>query len=164
MLTLLQAFLQVALLRQGPQSIPASRALMALTLVAHLTMGVLLALNSLPFGEAAAIALLGTVVMFAWIQLILTLKGLGARLVQGVTAMAACEVIVGLAALPLSLWFYGGDGEQGLVVLFSLAIFAWNIAVAAHVFQHTFELAPRMGLFYSLAYIFLSLFISTLVG
>ena len=71
---------------------------------------------------------------------------------------------MGLVALPISYWFHGGGSEQGVVVLLSLGIFVWNIAVAGHVFQHTFDLAPRMGSFYAVAYIFVSLFISSLLG
>ena len=164
MLTLFKALLQIALLRQGPQSIPASKTLLMLVLAAHLGVGVLLALGSLSLVGAVLVALLGTVVMVAWMQLILAMKGLGARFLQGVTALAACEVIVGLVALPISYWFHGGGSEQGVVVLLSLGIFVWNIAVAGHVFQHTFDLAPRMGSFYAVAYIFVSLFISSLLG
>lgn len=154
----------IAILKRTPQTMPASQVLLVFLVVAHFIIGVTLASTSVAFDMAAMTALVGTAVMIAFIYLILRMKGMQQRFVQSVSAMAGCESLIGLVALPMTYLFHAGGGESGLIALFSLLVFAWNIVVAAHIFQHTFNITSQQGVFYAVFYIFTSLIAGNLLG
>ncbi|MCW8826773.1 MAG: hypothetical protein OQK78_10155 [Gammaproteobacteria bacterium] len=164
MSALLRAFWMVSILKMAPQAIPASQTLLALVVVTHFAIGAMLSATALPADGAVVSALLGTVVMMAFVYLILMMRGQLQRFVQTVTALAGCEAMIGLIALPLTYLFHAGGGESGLIALFSLLIFAWNIMIAAHVFKHAFDLNSQQGVFYAVLYIFTSLIVGTMLG
>lgn len=164
MISVLRAFWLVAILKMAPQSIPVSRVLLWLMVAAHFVVGLLLANSSLATDAALVIAFLGTVVMLAFVYLILLMKGTRQRFVQTITALAGCEVLIGLVALPLTYLFHMGGGESGLIAIFSLLIFAWNIIIAAHIFQHAFDISSQQGVFYAVLYIFTSMLVGNLLG
>ena len=164
MISVLRAFWLVAILKRTPQSIPASRVLLWLMVVAHFIIGLLLATSSLSIDTAAVTAFLGTAVMLAFVYLILLMKGTRQRFVQTITALAGCEALIGLVALPMTYLFHMGGGESGLIAIFSLLIFAWNIMIAAHIFQHAFNISSQQGVFYAVFYIFTSLIVGNILG
>ncbi len=164
MIALLRAFWMIAILKMGPQAIPASRVLLVLMVVGHFAIGVTLAATSISIDGAAITALLGTAVMLAFVYLILIMKGMQPRFVQTITALAGCEALIGLVALPMTFLFHTGGGESGLLAILSLLIFAWNIVVAAHIFQHAFNITSQQGVFYAVFYIFTSLIVGSMLG
>ena len=164
MIALFRAFWRVAILKMTPQMIPASRVLLVFMLVSHFGTGFMLAATSIAIDAAAISALLGTVVMMAFVYIILMMKGMQLRFVQTITALAGCEVLLGLVALPMTYAFHAGGGESGLIALFSLLIFAWNIVIAAHIFQQAFNINSQQGVFYAVLYIFTSLIVGTILG
>jgi len=164
MMSLFKAFWMVAILKMAPQAIPPSRVLLVLLVVAHFVIGLMLAATTLPIDGAAVSALLGTAVMMAFIYLILMMRGMQQRFVQTITALAGCEVLIGLVALPITYLFHAGGGESGLIAILSLLIFAWNIMVAAHIFKHAFDLNAQQGVFYAVLYIFTSLIVGSILG
>lgn len=164
MISLFRAFWLVAILKMTPQAIPASRVLLGLMVAAHFTIGLLLAVTSIPAGAALVTAFLGSAVMLAYVYLILWMRGTRQRFVQSVTALAGCEAMIGLIALPMTYLFHVGGSESGLIAIFSLLIFAWNIVIAAHIFQHTFTITSQQGVFYAVLYIFTSLIVGNILG
>lgn len=161
---LLKAIWLIAILKRTPQTIPASQVLLVFLVVIHFIIGVMLASSSVAIDAAATTALVGTTVMLAFIYLILRMRGMQQRFVQSVSALAGCEALIGLVALPMTYLFHAGGGESGLIALFSLLVFAWNIVVAAHIFQHTFNITPQQGVFYAVFYIFTSLIAGNILG
>lgn len=164
MIAVFRAFWLVAILKMTPQSIPASRVLLRLMVGAHFIIGLLLAATSLSIDTAAVTAFLGTAVMLAFVYLILLMRGTQQRFVQTITALAGCEALIGLIALPMTYIFHAGGGESGLIAIFSLLIFAWNIVIAAHIFKHAFNITSQQGVFYAVLYIFTSLIVGNLLG
>jgi len=154
----------IGLLRSSPQIIPASQVLLVLTVITHFLIGLMLASLSISISGAAASAFLGTAVMVAFVYLILLMKGQQSRFVQTVTALAGCEALIGLVALPVTYLFHTSGGESGLIAIFSLLIFSWNIMVAAHIFKHAFTLSSQQGVFYAVFYIFTSLIVGSILG
>ena len=161
---MLKAFWRVAILKMPPQAIPASQALLKLTVGTHFIIGLLLATTSIPFDAALVSAFLGTTVMLAFVYLILLMRGARQRFAQTITTLAGCEALIGLIALPMTWLFHAGGGESGLIALFSLLIFAWNIMLAAHIFQHAFNITSQQGIFYVVLYIFTSLMVGNILG
>lgn len=161
---LFRTLLSIALLKRGPQTLPSSSYLLALMLAAHLVTGVLLGLFSLSTQMALFSALVGTLMMVALVHGLLLLHRLHARVTQTLTALAGCEVLIGLLALPLTALYYTGGGMAELASLLSLLLLVWNVAVAAHIFRHALNVSVGMGVLFAIGYTLVSLGLSGLVG
>lgn len=162
--TLVRAILSIALLRRGPQILPASTFLLALALTAHLGTGVLLGLFSLSPVLALSSALAGTLIMVALVHGLLLVHRLHSRVTQTLTALASCEVLIGLLALPLTVLFYAGGGLAELAALLSLLLLGWNVAVAAHIFRHALNVSVGMGVLFAIGYTLVSMSLSGFIG
>ena len=162
--TLFRATLAIALLRKGPQTLPASPFLLYLVLVVHWATGVVLGLFSLSLPLALLSSLTGTLIMVALVHGLLLLHGLHSRVTQTLSALAGCEVLIGLLALPLTALFYTGGTMAELAALLSLLLLGWNVAVAAHIFRHALNVSMGMGLLFAIGYTLISLSLSGLVG
>lgn len=162
--TLFRAIGSIILLRQGPQVLPASGFLLSLALGAHWGTGVLLGLFSLSPGLALLSALAGTLIMVALVHGLLLLHGLHSRATQTLSALAGCEVLLGLLALPLTALFFAGGGMAELATLLSLLLLGWNIAVAAHIFRHALGVSMGMGVLFAIGYTLISIGLSSLIG
>lgn len=160
MLPLLRALLRIGLLQSGPQILPPSRELALVVVAAHLVLGLLLSLLGAEPQAALLSAVVGTLFTVAVTHGLLTLRRFQARFHQTVTAMAGCELIVGVAALPLSMQS-GGGGE--LASLLSLVLVGWSLAIWAHIFHHSLEISRFAGFGLSLAYLIGSFYIAAIV-
>lgn len=161
--TLFRAIGAIALLRRGPQILPASTILLYLALAAHWATGVLLGLFTFSPVMALLSALVGTLIMVALVHGLLLLHKLHSRVTQTLTALAGCEVLLGLVALPLTALFHAGGVMAELAELLSLLLLAWNVAVAAHIFRHALNVSIGMGALFAVGYILISLSLSGLI-
>ena len=161
---LFRAIASIALLRQGPQILPVSSLLLSLVLVMHWGIGVVLGLFSLPPGMALLSALVGTLIMVALVHGLLLLHRRHSRVTQTLTALAGCEVLLGLLALPLTALFLAGGGMAELAALLSLLLLGWNIAVAAHIFRHALGVSMGMGVLFAIGYTMISISLSSFIG
>jgi hypothetical protein len=155
---------QIALLRQGPQVLPASSALLWLALAAHWLTGVVLALYTLSPGEAMLSAFIGTLIMVALVHSLLVVHRLQYRFVQTLTALAACEALLGIIAIPLTAWFYMGGDIRDIAAMFSLLLLGWNIAIAAHIFRHALKVTMGMGFLFAVGYTLISISLGGVIG
>lgn len=162
--TLIRVIWQIALMRQGPQQLPASSFLMWLVLAVHWLTGVLLGLFTLPALESLLSALAGTLIMAAVVHTLLLLYRYHQRLVQTLTALAACEVMLGLFAIPPTVLFYVGGGVQDIAAMMLLLLLGWNVAIAAHIFRHAVGVMIGIGLVFAIAYIWLSIYLGSFIG
>jgi hypothetical protein len=150
-------FVDLCLLRRGPQDLPASQVLLALTLVADLLVGVILAqVGGLSLGEGLLHGLLDVALVLLLLRVALGLTGRVARFTQSATALLGSAALIGVAALlPMALLPAAeGADPPALAVLLMLALIVWNILVAGHILRHTFGLTLGLGaaiaLFYDL--------------
>lgn len=130
-------------------------------LVLHWLLGFVLALFSYPAGQAAAAALISTLLVVALVHGTLMLTGRTHRFGQTVTAMAGAEFMLGLLALAITLWYYSG-GSEGAASILGLLLLGWNVAVAAHIFRHALDGTTWLGIVSALAYTMISYFVSGL--
>ena len=162
--TLIRTIAAIALLRRGPQTLPASSFLLYLLLAAHWGTGVLLGLFSLSPAMALLAALAGTLIMVALVHGLLLMHWLHSRVTQTLSALAGCEVLIGLLGVPLTALFYAGGGMAELAVLLSLLLLVWNLAVAAHIFRHALSVSMGIGVLFAIGYILISMSLSGLIG
>jgi hypothetical protein len=162
--TLIRTIAAIALLRRGPQTLPASSFLLYLLLAAHWGTGVLLGLFSFSPAMALLAALAGTLIMVALVHGLLLMHRLHSRVTQTLSALAGCEVLIGLLGVPLTALFYAGGGMAELAVLLSLLLLVWNLAVAAHIFRHALSVSMGIGVLFAIGYILISMSLSGLIG
>ncbi|MEN8171082.1 MAG: hypothetical protein ABFS08_12740 [Pseudomonadota bacterium] len=161
------AFWRILLLRSEPQSVPASSSLLWLVLLLHYGVGFLLALFSLPFSFALLYALVSTLTMVAVVHGLLLLFRKHVRYTQSLTALAACEALLGLLLVPVSLvYYFGNTGEEfrGLLAVLSLLVLGWNVALTAHIFRHALGVSGGIGFIFSIVYLLISMNIGEMVS
>jgi hypothetical protein len=161
---LIHYFIELCLLRKGPQDLPASRTLLQLLSLIYLGVGVLVGAAT---GQGLWVALLQTLVDLA-LLLGLLYVGLGwlgrlPRLIQAASALVGSGALLSLLVLvPLGMASGGDDSElTGVAALLFLALLAWSILVTGHILRHTLELPLVQGALIAVAY---NLLAYTLLG
>jgi len=161
MSALVRVFWQIALLRKGPQTLPASRELLWLLLSAHWLIGVILVIDTFPLDRALLSGLVGTLIMVALVHGLLIMYRQHNRVTQTLGALAGCEVLLGLFMLPLLMLLYMGGGLQDLAAMLWLLLLGWNITIAAHIFRHALGITLGMGFLFAVVYIVVSISLSS---
>jgi len=142
-------FIQICLLRQGPQDLPTSGILLAIALTAHTVMSIVWSNISLNAISALLSGLLDTLLLVVLTATLLYAQRRKARVVQTLTALAGTGTIITFLALPVSGWLQGVDqsaGEGGLAVIMLLLLMVWSLAVVAHIFRHALSIPYFFGL------------------
>jgi hypothetical protein len=139
---LIGLFTQIALLRRGPQDLPASVLLLVLTIVGYLCVSLLVNVALPPVKELPPITgwlaqlLVGTLFTLAWYVVLLRLVGRPERTVQTATAVFGLQLVLS----PLSVGFewlmrrFGEDQTWEVPITSAgLLLIAWLIAANSHI-------------------------------
>lgn len=158
MIALLKLFLDIALMRRGPQDVPASMALCALATVAYALLGFCSVLLSSPPGLALAQTVLDLALLTGFTQVLLGAHRRRARFVQTYTALTGTGALFALAAAPV-LYAFPADAGQDTPPLAAFLYFGlviWSIAVMGHIYAHALSVRRGRGLAWSIGYFVLS--------
>ncbi len=158
--TLLKVFVELCLLRAGPQQLPASGFLLGLSLVAYGTFGLLLVFPDFSLVSALGQVLLDALVLLGLLQLALRRIGHEDRFLQTATAATGSGALLALVALPVTLWLtqarvHTGDVDTPALLLFFLMI--WNVAVLGHILRHALSTSLGVGVLLAIGYMLISL-------
>lgn len=154
---LIHAFWNICLLRQAPQDLPASNALMMLSMLAYGVASILVGLLSLSPGAAFMSGLLDVALMGAMTQLLLWIRELGARFVQTFTALMGTGAIMGVLALPLLFIQLQMGGQPALVPsLLILGLMIWNLAIVGHILRHAMGAPFFVGVLLAVVFMYVS--------
>jgi len=149
MLRLITIWLDVCLLRAGPQDLPASRMLVWLSLGAYLLISFFLSYPGYPFGVSVEMAGVDLILLAIFAMAPLYLLNKTARINQTLTALAGSGAVLGLVALPLVQVVFEGQ-ESGevppFVALVWLILFGWSLLVMGHIMRHALSVAFAIGL------------------
>lgn len=163
---LLTIWLDICLLRAGPQDLPVSRVLLGLTLAGYLAVSTLLSLPGYPAFTSLQIALVDLVLLLAFAGSVLYLTGNMARINQTLSALAGAGTLLGLIALPLVQSLYRADDAQQVslsVLMFWLLLMGWNLLVVAHIIRHALSVILPVGIAIAVLYTLVAMqIISTL--
>ena len=153
---LAKLFTQIALLRRGPQDLPASALLLLFTVVAYVAMNLLM--NGLlpPVNPAAAAGrireadqggwlaqlLLDTGFTLIWYAVLLRLAGRPERTLQTTTAVFGFQIVLA-PLLFLSSWLWPQFAQDLTwrvpIALFGVALVVWLIAANSHIVKAALE-------------------------
>ena len=166
MRALFELFLDICLLRKGPQDIPTSMALLKLCLLGYGLSGLLVLLLSTPAPVAILQILLDLGLLAGLLYLALLLRRHPQRFEQTLSALTGTGTLMGLLALPVMVWIVqqSPDGDIALPSLLLLGLMAWSIAIMAHILRHALNTPIWAGALYALGYTFLSWTLTGWIG
>jgi len=159
MLVYVQALINIALRRLGPEDLPDSGFLLGLTVVAY-------ALLQLPVGIMADATLteiftqipVSVVLAFAFVWVLLRLAGVPRRYRQTLTALLGTGTLLTIVAMPFMIWRLSVLQLQPTAPfpeLILLIIMLWSIAVDGHIIARALSRPFVVGLLVSIAYLLL---------
>lgn len=160
MTPLFRAFLDLCLLRAGPQQLPASPFLLGLALAAYALTGLPLLLLEFDLPAAAGQVALDVALLAATARLLLAARRRAERFTQTYTALTGSGTLLNLAALPILLGLYGAEAAGGGAGLFSLlwmGLFVWSLLVSGAIYHHALDLPLPAGIGVALGYLLLIL-------
>jgi len=155
LLTLIQFFIDLCLLRRAPQDMPSSAVLFGLALAADLLVGLLLAATSgLPIGSGLAQGLIDALFMLVLLYWGLRMVNRPARFAQAGTALLGSGALLGaLALFPVSMISSGEQAEpSAIAALMFLILVVWSVLVMGHILRHTFEIRLGQGIAIAIIY------------
>ncbi len=164
MRSLFDLFLDICLLRRGPQDVPASWALLKLSLVAYGLTSLLVQLVSVQPSTALLQALLDVGLLAGLTYAVLRALGHSMRFTQTLTALAGAGALLGLVILPVVIWMdreSASGSEPGLPVLVFFAWLIWSVAVVAHVLRHALSTSLATAVIYTLGYLVISVVVAS---
>lgn len=141
---LIQLFTQIALLRRGPQDLPASTLLLALTIIGYLFVNLLVsgAMPPVQGWPGPAQVVVDTAFTLAWYIALLKLVGRSERILQTATAVFGFQVVLApllIASDWLVLRFRHDALWQVPVVSASLLLLIWLIAAYSQIVKAALE-------------------------
>ncbi|MEN8167481.1 MAG: hypothetical protein ABFR65_08400 [Pseudomonadota bacterium] len=145
MKALLNYFVDLCLLRAGPQDLPSSKVLLILTTLANTAVGVVMIMDARGGGgNALAESGFEVALMLASLYLGLKLRRLLPRFYQVATALMGSGLLLGLLALPLVRWSQRAESSEAGLLL--LVLFIWSMVVMGHILRHSFDIRFNLGL------------------
>lgn len=163
---LLTLILEICLLRKGPQHLPGSPVLAALSLAAYVAAGLVAQSTMTPDAEIMAPVLLDAGLGVALVMLALNARGHFERLTETITAMMGTGALFSLAAIPL-LYLIGRQPEEQAapapVVLLWLGLVVWSFVVTAHILRHSLSVSFSVGLLWATLFLAASVAVFGLV-
>jgi hypothetical protein len=151
MTEIIRVFVQIALLKRGPQDLPVSRTLLVLTVCAYA--GLTALVNDLLASEGTSALPLAVEVAFTlvWYAALLALLGRRERYLQTASAIFGVQTLL-MQPLLVSVWLmkrYGQDATWQLpIAVAGLAVVIWMVAANSHVVKAALEFssAASVGL------------------
>jgi hypothetical protein len=152
---LIHFFLELCLLRKGPQDLPGSNALVQALALVYLAVGVIVGVASEQgLWSALAQTLVDLGLLLGLLYLGLQWTRHSARFLQAGAALLGSGALLSLLVLvPLGMAPSGEDAElRGLGALLFMALLAWSILVTGHILRHTLDLTLVQGALIAVAY------------
>lgn len=153
-------FIQICLLRRGPQDLPTSGILLAIALTAHTVVVMLFFTLYGNVVRALLSGLLDTVLLTALTALVLYTQNKGARFVQTLTALAGTAAIITLISVPLTGWYLAAEAQGSGAVMLLLVLMVWSLAIAGHILRHALSAPYFVGLLVAIGFAVVSIMVS----
>jgi hypothetical protein len=143
MTELVHMYVQIALLRRGPQDLPASALLVAISVATYLAVNVLFSLVLLPHAAAALLlVLLDVSFTLAWYAVLLRLLRRPERLLQTAAAVFGYRAVLAPLAIAAA-WIDRRLGQDSVWLvpmgIASAIVFVWEIAANGQILKSALE-------------------------
>jgi len=138
---LIRTLLEMLRLRSGPQDLPAAAGLTVVLAIAWLGQGMATDL-AMDGPDAPPRSLFAILFQFVAVAVILTVKGLAARVPQTLSALAGTGFLFGLAGLAMLAGFDPEQPQPGIALGY-FGLFLWSLTVDGHIYRHA--MSTKMG-------------------
>jgi len=155
MQAIISAFWQIALFREGPESLPDSRPLLYFAAATYIAVDVLVILALYPAAALLPLLLVDVGFLMLWCAGILGVFGRKNRLQRTLTAMFGVGALLQLLAFPFSAWpSFGIPFEIPLLlrVLVSVVILLWSVAAYGNIFARALSRSLGVGIAFAIIY------------
>ena len=148
---LIRLFLEICLLRKGPQDAPASQMLLGLAFAAYCLVGVAQAVLDEQWLEGILQIPLQATILLVFVWGSLKAAGKTNRMQQTLIALLGTDALISSFAIPLEGLFLA-DPQSALIHLLLLSLMLWHMAVVAHILRHALSQTLVVGLALSFVY------------
>lgn len=160
MIQLIKFYWGLCTLKTAPQDLPASTALLGLTVLAYFVTSITVAVLQWQVPKAVLASLLDTLLLAVLSYVILWSRLLSGRYYQTLSALAGSGAILGVISLPLIVWQkLIGLPTDGTITLPSILLFlwtGWNVAVVGHILRHALSTAYALGVGLAAVYTYIT--------
>ncbi len=149
-------FVDIAFHRIGPATLPASRFLFGLVLVAYLTVSLLALQINWDLNQAVVPLVADVTFCLAFFWFLLRLAEHGNRYWQTVTALLGAETFLSLVALPLLALRSAATGNEAIepIAVFLLTgVLLWSIDVGGFILSRALEQTYVVGVLIMVGYV-----------
>jgi hypothetical protein len=161
---LLRVYIDIIMLRRGPQDLPASQFLMLSALLLYLASGLALFLTHVPtFAGASAELTVAVLIEAGFFLAMLAVAGKMLRARQTLSALWGSGALLTFAGLPLHIWMQAQPQEAAAAALPGLGLLlllVLSLVVAGHILREALEIPLPAGILLVLAEFALSVFVS----
>lgn len=150
------SYFSICCFRKGPQDLPVSREILALSLTAYGFSSFLLALSTQSIDIAVFSGLTDVVLLAVISQIVLACWRLSERWAQTTAALSGTGTIFSILALPFSFLLSSSSNTDPYVLLlflFVISLLVWNIAVMAHIMRNALSSSFAFGVLVALFYV-----------
>ena len=157
---LIHKFVQIALLRAGPQELPGLSMVLWIAIGSVFITSLAGLLFAYPFADALIRCLAAIAIPAAILYGALQIKRTPSRFTQCYAAICGASAVVYVLALPLMPTFFSATVNTlagKLVVVIILLLDVWMLLITAHIFKHTFDVRMATGVSLSLGLMVLTL-------
>lgn len=164
MLELLKTFFDICLLRKGPQALPRSALLLAVTIGFYAVPEIARHVLVVPMTQQDLLLIVVSMVAgMTFYGLVLIIHGYGARLLQSVTAIIGAGAILSSLLVLASLIFAGTPESDGLQYA-GLALLAWSILIEGHIIAEALQQHRMVGVSLAIVVVILQFGIYVILG
>jgi hypothetical protein len=158
---LIQAFVEIARWRKGPEDLPASGFLLVMTLGGYVLASIATVLfYANGVADLLAQVMLDVSLMFGFFGLLLVFYKKMPRFEQTMTALLGTGILLTFAALPLIAWlrFESAETTTSIPALLMFLVVLWSISITGHIMRRALEIPFAGGVVMAVGYFLLSVF------
>jgi predicted membrane protein len=161
MYELLKLFLNICLLKQGPQDIPGSNTVLSLVMPVYVIINFLILILSSDVSIALLQVITESILILTLSWIILFFFKKSPRYSQTVCALVGTDAVISFFALPVMSILLGQGSQFAFFTLIVLMI--WHWAVTGHIFSMALDKPLSFGLGISFLYILASNLCMTMI-
>ncbi len=156
MLKLISLYFRIIVLRARPQDVPGTKDIFWVSILAAVLSYVMVISSEYGFFDALSRVALDMVILLAILHGGLVFTGHRERFLQGYAAFCGTAALFNIAFWPVFLEIAGTETAEvpnSLALVALLALYVWNVIVAAHIFRHCFGSSLVIGVVTSITYL-----------
>lgn len=151
---LFHLFLDIALLRKGPQDVPAIQSLLTLSACTYLIVGMIQVLVAGEAVRGIVLTFVEFILLGGFVFGLLSFYKKPERFTQTLIAMLGAGTIIGLVAIPLMPAITSSNEQLSVLpFLLYLTLISWSVMVSAFILQHALGISRQLGVAWSMGYL-----------